>query len=141
MATLRFTGEEATDAVFDNDFSLSEGESSEEGDNLYALLGEAVIRRSDIEALTCDLVVSNGDSDSISNSNDIGDRASNNPGDVPLFTDSEDPLVSDENIGSSPPSSTLGPSSTFAGNSRGDHEGEISDEEPMVLKPWLLLLI
>ena len=44
---------------------------------------------------------------------------------MPSFTDPEDPLVSDENFGSSPPSSTLDPSDSFAEKSRYDDEGEI----------------
>ena len=68
MATRRFTVEKALDAVFDNDFSLSDDESSEEEeevDDLYALLGEPVIRTSDIDALASDCGVGDGDSDDI----------------------------------------------------------------------------
>ena len=96
MATWRFTVEEALDAVFDDNFSLSDGESSEEeeGGDLYALLGEPVIRRSDIDALTRDLVVSDddgnddgnsdgdGDIDGNNDSDSVGDRASDGPGQV-----------------------------------------------------------
>ena len=145
----RFTVDEALDTVSDDDFSLSDDKSSEEEelDDLYALLGEPVVRRSDIDALTRDFVVGdgdsdgNGDSDGSSDSEDVGDQASDGPGDVPSFTDPEDPLVCDENFGSSPPSLALEPSESFTGKSQGDNKGEISDEKPMVMNPWLLVLI
>ena len=136
MATRRFTVDEALEAVFDDDFGLSDGESSEEeeGDDLYALLGDPVVRRSDIDALTHDLVDGDVDGYGDGNSdgdNDGGDRASDGSGDVLSLADPEDPFVSmmmDEAVGSSPPSSVLGASDSFAATSRGDDEGEISDE-------------
>ena len=82
-----------------------------------------------------------GDIDDTSNSDDVGDQASDGFGDVLSFTHPENLLVSDEKFGSSPPSSTLEPSDSFAGKSRGDDECKISDEEPMVMNPWLLVLI
>ena len=135
MATRRFTVDEALEAVFDDDFGLSDGESSEEeeGDDLYALLGDPIVRRSDIDALTRDLVDGDGDGDS-DGDNDGGDRASDGSGDVLSLADPEDPFVSmmmDEDVGSSPSSSMLGASDSFAATSRGDDEGEISDEAPM----------
>ena len=63
------------------------------------------------QLLDRNLVVGDGDSDGDidvhSNSDDVSDQASDGRGDVPSFTNPEDPLVSDENLGSSPPSSTL----------------------------------
>ena len=83
MATRRFTVEEALDAVLDDNFSLSDGQSSEEeeGDDLYAVLGEPVICRSDIDALTRDLVVDDDDGDSDGDSNINGDSNSDSVGD------------------------------------------------------------
>ena len=138
MATRRLTVDEALDAVFDDDFGLSDGESSEEeGDDLYALLGEPVVRRSDIDALTRDLVDdddgSTNDDDNDGDSDD-GDRASDGFGDVLSVSDPKDPLGSDMvdgDVGRSSPSSTLGAGDSFAATSREDDEGEISDEAPM----------
>ena len=106
MSNRRFTVEVALDTFLDNDFSLSDGESSEEeeGDNLHALLGEPVVRRRDSDALTRDLVVGDDNDHSDGDCNDVGDGVSDSPSDVPSFTDPVDPLVSDENVGSSPPS-------------------------------------
>ena len=54
MARRRFDVDEVLDAVFDNDFGLSDGESSadEDGDGIYAYLGDPVVDRSSISALT-----------------------------------------------------------------------------------------
>ena len=57
MATKRYV-DEALEAILDDDFGLSDGDSSdeEEGEDYYAYLGEPVVPPSDIEALTHDVV-------------------------------------------------------------------------------------
>ena len=57
MARSKFTVDKVLDAVFDDGFDLSEGESSDKEDReeLYAYLDDPVLR-SEIEELTWDLV-------------------------------------------------------------------------------------
>ena len=57
MAKRKFTVDKALDAVFDNDFGLSEGESSdkEDGEEAFAYFGDPVFLCSEIEELTWDL--------------------------------------------------------------------------------------
>ena len=54
MATKRLTVDDVLETIFDDEFGLSDGESSDEecGEDLYAYLGESVVSRSDVDALT-----------------------------------------------------------------------------------------
>ena len=58
MATKGYNVDEALEAILDDDFGLSDGDSSdeEEGKDYYACLGEPVVPPSDIEALTHNIV-------------------------------------------------------------------------------------
>ena len=58
MATRRYTISEVADAVFDDDFGLSKEESSDEedGEDIYAYLGDPIVKRGAIDALTRDVV-------------------------------------------------------------------------------------
>ena len=49
---MAFSADNVVDAIFDEDFSLSDGDESdfEGGDDIHALLGEPVLRRADVMA-------------------------------------------------------------------------------------------
>ena len=53
MAKRSFEVDEVLDAVYDSDFGLSDGESSadEDGDDIYAYLGDPVVERRSIDAI------------------------------------------------------------------------------------------
>ena len=48
----RFTVDEVLDAVFDDDFGLSDGDSSEEGEDIYSYIGEPVLSRANLEKVS-----------------------------------------------------------------------------------------
>lgn len=48
----RYTIDEALEAILDDDFGLSDGDSSdEEGEDIYCYVGEPVLRRADVDIL------------------------------------------------------------------------------------------
>ena len=48
----RYTIDEALEAILDDDFGLSDGDSSdEEGEDIYGYVGEPVLRRADVDIL------------------------------------------------------------------------------------------
>ena len=65
MVSGRFDVNEVLEAVYDSDFSLSEGQSSEDedGDDFYAYLGDPVVDRDSISALTDRLTIDVTDAD------------------------------------------------------------------------------
>ena len=65
MARRRFDVDEVLDAIFDNDFGLSDGESSadEDGDGIYAYLGDPVVDRSSISSPTSRTTIDGVDDD------------------------------------------------------------------------------
>lgn len=69
----RLTVDEALEATLDDDFGLSDGESSdEEGEDTYGYLGEPVLHRTDIEELG-EAVVDGPLSDHDGNDDDLSD--------------------------------------------------------------------
>ena len=65
MASRRFDLNKALDTVCNSDFGLSEGQSSEDedGDDFYAYLGDPVVDRDSISALTDRLTIYATDAD------------------------------------------------------------------------------
>ena len=130
-ATRRYTVDEVLDAVFDDDFGLSDGRSSEEGEDLYAMLGDPIVLCSDTDALTDKHVDSGVDGTSGDDSDgDSGGRyrADDDTGALHSPTDPEDPLdsmVIDDDAGNSSPSFMC----DFAGTSWASDNGEVSDVE------------
>ena len=91
MATKRYTVDEALEAVFDDDFGLSDGGSSneEEGEDYYAYLGEPVVPASAVEALTRDVVSGDEDDD---DRDDASDDCAPEIDPSTASLDEEDPL-------------------------------------------------
>ena len=58
MAMKQYTADEVLEADFDDSFGVSDGYSSDEDgeEDLYAYLGQPVVLRSVLEALTCELI-------------------------------------------------------------------------------------
>ena len=132
MARRRFDVDEVLDAVFDSDFGLSEGESSadEDGEDFYAYLGDPVVGRASISALTDRLTI-----DAMDANTAVDDNADNDghtsEGDEPtaeeeLELDLGEPEVEDMDLGDG-----YGTDESFAATSRGDKTasmpGSISD--------------
>ena len=93
MAMKRYNVDEALEVILDDDFGLSDGDSSDEEEGeYYAYLGEPIVPPSDIEVLTHD-VVSGDDVD-----DDDGDDARSSGGFLPELnpfdgsSNEEDPL-------------------------------------------------
>ena len=74
MASKRYvTVDEAIDAVFQDDFGLSDSESSEDegGNDIYAYLGEPVLQQSVVESLAHEVEPGSADECSEEDENDF----------------------------------------------------------------------
>ena len=97
MASKRFDVDEVLEAVFDSDFGLSDGDSSagEDGDSVYAYLGDPVIDRSSISALTSRMTIDRMDDGgtiddggrTFDDEELVGDESSEKESDLALVTE------------------------------------------------------
>lgn len=136
MARQRFDVDEVLDAIFDSDFGLSEGESSadEDGEDFYAYLGDPVVGRASISALTDRLTIDAMDVDTAVDDN-ADDDGHTSEGDEPtaeeeIELDLSEPGGEDMDLGNG-----YDTDESFAATSRADKTASIpgsSSDSPSV---------